>query len=282
MPSNQPPTPVVTTSLSALFWEFAKVGLFTFGGGYAMIPIIEALCVTQRRWLTPEQMGQTIVIAESTPGPIAVNCATYVGFKQRRWLGALVATAGICLPSFIIIYLIAVWFQDFLSYQPVVHALAGVNIAVGLLVLQAGIKMTRQQKTPLGFVIVILALIALLLGEMHLLPLTCTAIMGGAVVISLGHYCASGQAATERTPPASANINATQTTGTVTPATIAATATDTDTAATITSTTTGTVTPVSVTTTASGTDSRSTDSAPTPIVATPKQSVPTGEEGAKP
>ena len=185
-------------SLTVLFGEFAKVGLFTFGGGYAMIPIIESLCVVQYRWLTPEQMGQTIVIAESTPGPIAVNCATYVGYLQRRWLGALAATAGICLPSFIIIYFIALWFQNFLSYKPVVHALAGINIAVGLLVLQAGLKMARQQRTPLGLTIVALALTALILGELHILPLTCTAIMGGAVIMSLGHYTVSGQAATER------------------------------------------------------------------------------------
>ena len=80
--------------LSSLFLTFAKIGLFTFGGGYAMISMIEHHCVEQKRWITHDEMMNVTVIAESTPGPIAINCATFVGYKQAGFVGALVATLG--------------------------------------------------------------------------------------------------------------------------------------------------------------------------------------------
>ena len=86
-----------------LFFTFIKIGLFTFGGGYAMIPIIENICVERKKWITHEEMMDVTVIAESTPGPIAINCATYVGYKQKGIWGAIAATLGVVLPSFIII-----------------------------------------------------------------------------------------------------------------------------------------------------------------------------------
>ena len=86
-----------------LFLTFAKVGLFTFGGGYAMIALIENTCVEKKQWITHDEMMNITVIAESTPGPIAINCATYVGYKQKGFAGALTATIGMILPSFCII-----------------------------------------------------------------------------------------------------------------------------------------------------------------------------------
>ena len=85
-----------------LFLSFAKVGLFTFGGGYAMIALIENTCVEKKQWITHDEMMNITVIAESTPGPIAINCATYVGYKQKGFAGALAATIGMVLPSFCI------------------------------------------------------------------------------------------------------------------------------------------------------------------------------------
>ena len=87
-----------------LFLNFAKIGLFTFGGGYAMIALIEDICVEKKRWITHDEMMNVTVIAESTPGPIAINCATYVGYKQKGLSGAAAATVGMVLPSFCIIF----------------------------------------------------------------------------------------------------------------------------------------------------------------------------------
>ena len=89
-----------------LFLNFAKIGLFTFGGGYAMIALIENACVEKKQWITHDEMMNITVIAESTPGPIAINCATYVGYKQKGFIGAVAATIGMILPSFCIIFLI--------------------------------------------------------------------------------------------------------------------------------------------------------------------------------
>ena len=90
-----------------LFLTFAKIGLFTFGGGYAMISMIENNCVERKQWITHDEMMNVTVIAESTPGPIAINCATFTGYKKAGFIGALVATLGIVVPSFVVIYLIS-------------------------------------------------------------------------------------------------------------------------------------------------------------------------------
>ncbi|MBQ5770610.1 MAG: chromate transporter, partial [Clostridia bacterium] len=101
--------------LKDLFYVFAKIGVFTFGGGYAMISMIEVNCVDKRKWITHEEMMDVTVMAESTPGPIAINMATYVGYKQAGMAGAVSATIGIMLPSFVIIYAISLLFDAFLS-----------------------------------------------------------------------------------------------------------------------------------------------------------------------
>ena len=98
-----------------LFLTFAKIGLFTFGGGYAMIALIEDICVEKKQWITHDEMMNVTVIAESTPGPIAINCATYVGYKQKGLSGAVAATVGMVLPSFCIIFLISRFLDKFLE-----------------------------------------------------------------------------------------------------------------------------------------------------------------------
>ena len=129
-----------------LFLTFAKIGLFTFGGGYAMISLIENICVEQKKWITHDEMMNVTVIAESTPGPIAINCATYVGYKQKGFWGAIAATLGVVLPSFIIIYLISIFLNNFLEITWVVNAFKGIRVAVGLLILDAGINMIKKMK----------------------------------------------------------------------------------------------------------------------------------------
>ena len=132
--------------LLTIFFTFAKIGLFTFGGGYAMISLIENICVERKKWITHDEMMDVTVIAESTPGPIAINCATYVGYKQRGILGAIAATFGVVLPSFIIIYLISRFLDRFLEIAWIANAFKGIRIAVGILILDAGIKMFRKMK----------------------------------------------------------------------------------------------------------------------------------------
>lgn len=133
-----------------LFLTFAKIGAFTFGGGYAMISLLDHECVENKKWLTAEEFSDITVIAESTPGPISINCSTYTGYTKAGVLGAIVATLGMVLPSFIIIMLISTFLENLLAYTIVANAFRGIRIAVALLITNAGIKMVRKmmKKTP--------------------------------------------------------------------------------------------------------------------------------------
>jgi len=130
--------------LSALFLTFAKIGLFTFGGGYAMIAMIEHICVEEKGWISHDEMMNVTVIAESTPGPIAINCATFTGYKKAGFAGALAATFGMVVPSFAVIYLISVFLDNFLELTIIANAFRGIKIAVGILILDAGITMVKK------------------------------------------------------------------------------------------------------------------------------------------
>lgn len=148
--------------LAELFLTFAKIGLFTFGGGYAMIPIIERNCVEQKQWITHDDMMNMTVIAESTPGPIAINCATFTGYKKAGFIGALVATVGVTMPSFIVIYLISMFFDYFLKLTVIANAFKGIKIAVGILILDASFSMMKKmQKKVLSMTIMICSCIAM-------------------------------------------------------------------------------------------------------------------------
>ena len=147
-----------------LFFTFIKIGLFTFGGGYAMIPIIENICVERKKWITHDEMMDVTVIAESTPGPIAINCATYVGYKQKGMWGAIAATLGVVLPSFIIIYLISLFLNNLLEINWIANAFKGIRIAVGILILDAGIKMfVKMKKKIFPCIILVCSLVAMML-----------------------------------------------------------------------------------------------------------------------
>lgn len=132
--------------LLELFLTFAKIGLFTFGGGYAMISIIESTCVEQKKWITHEEMMDITVIAESTPGPIAINAATYVGCKQAGISGSVAATVGMVLPSFVIIYLISSVLDNFLEIAWIANAFRGIKIGVGLLIFRVAVNMVKKMK----------------------------------------------------------------------------------------------------------------------------------------
>ena len=130
----------------SLFASMFKIGLFTFGGGYAMIGFLEREFVEKRGWLSHDEFVDLIVIAESTPGPIAINCATYIGYKVGKGSGAVAATLGMVLPSFGIIYLISLFFEQFLSIGWVASAFRGIQACVVFLILSAGLKMLKKMK----------------------------------------------------------------------------------------------------------------------------------------
>jgi len=130
--------------LLELMLAFAKIGFFTFGGGYAMIAMIENFCVENKRWITHDEMMNITVIAESTPGPIAINCATFVGYKQAGFTGAIAATVGMVLPSFAVIYAISMFLDNFLEIAVIANAFRGIKIAVGLLILDAAFTMIKK------------------------------------------------------------------------------------------------------------------------------------------
>lgn len=147
-----------------LFLSFAKIGMFTFGGGYAMLSLIESICVEKKQWITDNEMMDITVIAESTPGPIAINCATYVGYKKGKTIGAVVAMLGMILPSFIIIYLISLYLDRFLEIEWIAHAFYGIKIAVGILIVDAAVKLLKIiEKRPLPVTVVVCSSLAMLL-----------------------------------------------------------------------------------------------------------------------
>ena len=172
--------------LTDLFLTFAKIGLFTFGGGYAMIALIENTCVENRRWITHDEMMNITVVAESTPGPIAINCATYVGFKQKGFWGALAATAGMILPSFCIIFAISRFLDHFLEIAWIAHAFQGIKIAVGILILDAALKMMKKmQKKPMPRAFMLCAFAAMLLIDIFSVRISSIVLMLAAGLISL-------------------------------------------------------------------------------------------------
>lgn len=153
---------------SKLLWQlFAtlfKIGLFTFGGGYAMIAFFEREFVENKKWLEKEEFLDMIAIAESTPGPIAINSATYVGYKQAGVLGSAFATMGVVLPSFIIIYVISLFLDAFLSLELVGYAFRGIQAGVVYLILSAGVKMFKGlKKDPFSMIILGVVLVCMIL-----------------------------------------------------------------------------------------------------------------------
>jgi len=176
-----------------LFLTFAKIGLFTFGGGYAMISMIENNCVERKRWITHDEMMNVTVIAESTPGPIAINCATFTGYKKAGVIGALVATLGMVVPSFVVIYLISMFLDNFLELTIIANAFRGIKIAVGILILDAAITMIKKMhKRKLPRVIMVCSCIVMLCINIFAWDFSSISLMLVAAVVSLTIFLAQG------------------------------------------------------------------------------------------
>ena len=150
--------------LPALFLTMLKIGAFTFGGGYAMISILQTEFVVKKKWIEEEDFLDLVAIAESTPGPIAINSSTYIGYKMAGVLGSAVATLAMCLPSFVIIFLISLFFDQFLTLQFVANAFRGIQACVVYLIVSAGFRMAKKiKKRPFELAILCAAVLCTVL-----------------------------------------------------------------------------------------------------------------------
>ena len=184
--------------LSELFLSMMKIGAFTFGGGYAMIHMLDHEFVDSKGWLDKEEFMDLVTVAESTPGPIAINCATYIGYKKDGILGSLVATLGMIIPSFTVIFLVSLFFDRFLASSVIAAAFRGIRVCVVFLIFSAGMKMLKKMKKkafPLTvFSLTFVAMITLSLLAVSFSSIFYVLISGclGALVYSIG-YCRSRQ-----------------------------------------------------------------------------------------
>ena len=144
-----------------LFWTFAKIGVCTFGGGYAMLPILQRELVEKRHWASEEELSDYFAIGQCTPGIIAVNTATFVGHKLKGPVGGVVATLGVVFPCLVIIMLIAAFLQNFAQLPVVIHAFNGVRACVCALILSSVLKLRKSTVVDLPTVLIFAAVVAL-------------------------------------------------------------------------------------------------------------------------
>ncbi|MBQ9985589.1 MAG: chromate transporter [Oscillospiraceae bacterium] len=155
-------------NILTLFATFFKIGAFTFGGGYAMIPVLEREFVTDRGWLTSEEMLNFVAISQSTPGVIAVNMATFIGYRRAGFLGALFATLGVITPSVIVITIIAAFLSNFSEYVYVQKALAGINIAVAVILVSAVWNLGKKSvKDMIGLALAVIAFVCVVFFKLN-------------------------------------------------------------------------------------------------------------------
>lgn len=169
-----------------LFAVFLKIGAFTFGGGYAMIPLIQAEVVEKREWITQEDVAEIIAIAESTPGPIAINAATFIGYKISGFWGAFFATCGVVLPSFLIISVISLVLRQFESLKVVQYAFNGIRAGVLALIIKALISMYRQcPKQVVSYGIAAFAFLSVAFLQLPVLPVILGCAAAGLMAAAL-------------------------------------------------------------------------------------------------
>lgn len=163
-------------SLGMLFFTFFKIGLFTFGGGYAMIALLEEEFIQRRKWLDKDEFLDMAAIAESTPGPVAINSATYLGYKLAKVPGAATATVAVCLPSFLIIYAISLFFEQFTQLTVIANAFKGIQVCVIYLIFSAGVRMLKAlDKSP--FATGVLAAVMLVMVGLSLAGVSVSSIL---------------------------------------------------------------------------------------------------------
>ena len=173
-------------SLETLFFTFFKIGLFTFGGGYAMIALLEEEFIQRRKWLDKDEFLDMTAIAESTPGPVDINSATYLGYKLAKVPGAATATVAVCLPSFLIIYAISLFFEQFTQLTVIANAFKGIQVCVIYLIFSAGVRMLKAlDKSPFAtgvFAAVMLVMVGLSLAGVSVSSILLILLSGAAGV----------------------------------------------------------------------------------------------------
>lgn len=166
--------------LKLLFISFFKIGLFTFGGGYAMIPIIQREIVENHEWITNKEILDIFAIAESTPGPVAINAATFVGYKIGGVLGAIIATVAVSLPSFIIIYIISLFLSYIKDIALVNAAFKGIRIGVLVLIASAVAKLAKPLKmNAFNIIVCVVALLISIFFDIDSVFILLTAMVAG-------------------------------------------------------------------------------------------------------
>lgn len=171
-----------------LFWSFFKIGACTFGGGAAMISFISAEAVEKKKWITNEEMLDMVTVAESTPGPIAINTATFVGFRVAGVIGSITATLGTVVPPFCIMLFIAAFFDFFKSIDIINYMFSGVRVGVIALILKAFLKMWSScKKDAFYYAVFTLAFLAVAVFGIGTIPvIICAGLVGvGSVLVSL-------------------------------------------------------------------------------------------------
>ena len=173
-------------SLETLFFTFFKIGLYTFGGGYAMIALLEEEFIQRRKWLDKDEFLDMTAIAESTPGPVAINSSTYLGYKLAKVPGAATATVAVCLPSFLIIYAISLFFEQFTQLTVIANAFKGIQVCVIYLIFSAGVRMLKAlDKSPFAtgvFAAVMLVMVGLSLAGVSVSSILLILLSGAAGV----------------------------------------------------------------------------------------------------
>lgn len=153
--------------LLQLFLTFLKIGALTFGGGYVMLAIIKDEICEKKKWVEEDELLKVYAIAESTPGPVAINASTYVGHKVAGLLGAIIATLGVVLPAFTIIFVIASYLNNFMDLPIVQNAFLGIKIGVSVLILFAGIDMLKKMsKTAYNVISCIISFVAMVVIDL--------------------------------------------------------------------------------------------------------------------
>lgn len=168
-------------TMAALFGSFFKIGAFTFGGGYAMIPLIQAEAAQKRHWVTDEDILEIVAIAESAPGPIAINAATFVGYRVGGFFGAMSATLGVVLPSFLIILAVSYVLRQFRENRYVAFAFQGIRAGVLALIVKALWQMYRKcKKNAVSYLIMAAVFVLVAFVKVSVLP-----VLAGCALVGL-------------------------------------------------------------------------------------------------
>ena len=191
---------LVLKELITLFLTFARIGGLTFGGGYAMLPMLQREIVERYHWATEEELADYYAIGQCTPGVIAVNTATFIGYRRRGVAGGVIATLGVAFPSLVIISIIAACLQNFAEYPAVQNAFAGISVCVCVLIFNAVLKLWKKSVVSCGTLGIFLAVfggsVALDLAGLDVSPVVMVVLSGiaGVVLRALGRAPGGGNA----------------------------------------------------------------------------------------